>query len=349
MKEMSSIHTVLGFILITTVSPCFPTEQSTPQEPGSTARRSMAYTSRSADQARAWQADVRARLSRLLKIDDLIAQKGDIPLDPKTLVHIDRGTYCVEELEINSTGHRRIRVIVTIPQAINGPVPAVVCIGGHGSNLYSPYAPQTTSRGDQRLKSDHIYKGFGTRLATMNYVTISTTVSQHTVYEKGRLLMGERLWDLMRCVDYLQSLSQVDSQRIGCAGLSLGGEMAMWLGAMDERMVATISAGFLTFMDQMEQNHCLCWKFHGLRELVDFADIYSLIAPRPLQCQNGLLEPATQFYVPLARQAMKEIKPIYRDLDRPGNVVLNVHDDGHVIDLPGLVSFFEKHLSVQLS
>ena len=125
--------------------------------------------------------------------------------------------------------------------------------------------------------------------------------------------------------------------------------MAMWLGAMDERMVATISAGFLTFMDQMEQNHCLCWKFHGLRELVDFADIYSLIAPRPLQCQNGLLEPATQFYVPLARQAMKEIKPIYRDLDRPGNVVLNVHDDGHVIDLPGLVSFFEKHLSVQLS
>ncbi len=42
------------------------------------------------------------------------------------------------------------------------------------------------------------------------------------VYEDGRLLMGERLWDLMRCVDYLRSLPTVDSKRIGCAGLSLG-------------------------------------------------------------------------------------------------------------------------------
>ena len=44
--------------------------------------------------------------------------------------------------------------------------------------------------------------------------------------------MGERLWDLMRCVECLASLPQVDASRLGCAGLSLGGEMAMWLGAM---------------------------------------------------------------------------------------------------------------------
>jgi hypothetical protein len=181
-------------------------------------------------------------------------------------------------------------------------------------------------------------------LATKGYVTISTTVSQHEVYDEGRLLMGERLWDLIRCVDYLQSMPEVDSSRIGCAGLSLGGEMSMWLGAMDERIAATVSAGFLTTMDHMEKNHCMCWKFDGLRELVDYADIYSLIAPRPLQCQNGLLEPVSQFYVPLARQAMEEVRIIYKDLDRPENIVLDVHNEGHVIDLPGLIYFFEKHL-----
>lgn len=156
--------------------------------------------------------------------------------------------------------------------------------------------------------------------------------------------MGERLWDVIRCVDYLQSLSAVDSHRIGCAGLSLGGEMAMWLGAMDERIMATVSAGFLTTMDHMEQGHCLCWKFDGLRELVDFADIYALMAPRPLQCQNGLLEPVSQFYVPLARQAMEDTRVVYKDMDRPENVVLDIHREGHVIDLPGLVYFFDKHL-----
>lgn len=311
---------------------------------GTPNQRSAKYTPGSADTAVAWQTDVRAKLFELLKLDDLVQTKSSIPFNAEELSSADKTTYCVREMEINSTPSRRIRIIVTAPISKSKSVPAVVCIGGHGSDLYSPYDPTTIAGKDQRAKRDGIYKGFGTALATTGYVTISTTVSQHEVYEEGRLLMGERLWDLMRCVDYLQSLPEVDDRRIGCAGLSLGGEMAMWLGAMDERIAVTVSAGFLTTMDHMEQNHCMCWKFDGLRELVDFADIYSLIAPRPLQCQNGVLEPPSQFYVPLARQTMEEVRMIYRDLDRPENVILNVHEEGHVIDLPGLIYFFEKHL-----
>jgi len=314
------------------------------QPPSAAAQRLMRYTSRPADDAKAWQRDVRLKLFQQLKLNDLISKRNLIPLDPKELSDEDRGTFHVKEIEINSTSSRRIRIVVTVPRGMDGPVPAVVCIGGHGSNLYSPYDPNTIAEKDSRAKPDAIYRGFGSVLAARGYVTISTTVSQHEVYEEGRLLMGERLWDLMRCMDYLQSMPQVDGRRIGCAGLSLGGEMAMWLAAMDERIAATASAGFLTTMDQMEKNHCLCWKFDGLRELVDFADIYSLAAPRPLQCQNGMLEPPTQFYVPLARRAMEEVRTIYADLGRPENVVLDVHEGGHVIDLPGLVYFFEKHL-----
>jgi hypothetical protein len=307
-------------------------------------QRSMRYTSRSKEDARTWQKQVIARLFQLLKMDNSLQGRSSIPFGAKALSHADRGTYHIMEVEIDSTLSRRIRVVVTVPSSKAKPVPAVVCIGGHGSDLYSPYDHKTITGQGPRKKSDSIYKGFGTVLAETGYVTISTTVSQHKVYEKGRLLMAERLWDLIRCVDYLQSIPDVDDLRIGCAGLSLGGEMAMWLGAMDERITATVSAGFLTTMDQMEQNHCMCWKFDGLREQVDFADIYSLIAPRPLQCQNGMLEPASQFYVPLARRAMEEIRTIYKDLDRPENVIMDVHEGGHVIDLPGLVYFFEKHL-----
>jgi hypothetical protein len=306
--------------------------------------RTMRYTTRPADSAKAWQTDVRTRLLTLLKIDDLLREKKAIPLEPKKLSSTDKDAYRVEELEINSTPGRRIRIIVTVPASQKGPRPTVVCIGGHGSDLYSPYDANTVSKDPAKAKADRIYRGFGTVLAARGYVTISTTVSQHEVREANRLLMGERLWDLMRCVDFLESLPQVDKARIGCAGLSLGGEMAMWLGAMDERIAAAVSAGFLTTMDHIEQNHCLCWKFDGLRELVDFADIYSLTAPRALQCQNGLLEPPSQFYVPLARAAMEEIRTIYKDLARPENVVLDVHNKGHVIDLPGLMYFLDKHM-----
>lgn len=330
-------------VIAATVFVCSYT--SAEQSRGSSPQHRIAkYTSCSADDAKLWQKNVRTRLSPLLKIDDLIQVKDAISLKPKELSFADKGTYHVKEVEINSTSNRRIRIIVTLPTSQKGPFPAVVCIGGHSSSRYSPYDEHTIAKEGVKGKSKHIYKGFGTVLAKRGYVTISTTVSQHKVYEQGRLLMGERLWDLTRCVDYLESMPKVDRYRIGCAGLSLGGEMAMWLGAMDERIATTVSAGFLTTMDHMEQNHCMCWKFAGLRELVDFADIYSLIAPRALQCQNGLLEPASQFYVPLARQAMEEIRIIYRDLGKPENVVIDVHEEGHVIDLPGLLYFFEKHL-----
>ena len=294
--------------------------------------RTMKYTSRSAEAAKIWQKEVRTQLFTLLKLDDLLAKKKRIKLNPVEISSTDKGGYLLKEMEINSTPGRRIRVMVTIPKTTTGPWPAVVCIHGHGGTKLIVY--HETS----------LYNGFAHELASLNYVTIAPFVSQHEVYEEGMILMGERLWDCMRCVDYLESLKQVDNTRIGCAGLSLGGEMAMWMGAMDPRIKATVSSGFLTTMDQMEVNHCMCWKFPGLRILVDFADIYSLTAPRALVCQNGLKEPESQFYVPLAREAMKEINLIYKDFGQPDQAALNVHEEGHIMNNDNLIPFMEKHL-----
>lgn len=92
----------------------------------------------------------------------------------------------------------------------------------------------------------------------------------------------------------------------------------------------------------MERNHCMCWKFDGLRELVDFADIYSLTAPRALLCQNGLQEPPSQFPVSLAADALREIGLIYADYGQSQNATLQAHLEGHIINLPGLLSFFDE-------
>jgi len=294
--------------------------------------RSMKYRSGTKDQAIAWQKELRAKLARLLKIDDLISRETEIPFRPKTLSSTEREKYVYHEMEISSTPGRRIQIVLTVPKDRKGPFPAVLCVAGHGGKKESPYKPGPG------------YYRFAHLLAEKGYVTISTSVSRHKVYEKDRTLMGERLWDLMRCVDYLISREDVDPRRIGCAGLSLGGEMVMWLGAMDERVAAAVSSGFLTKMDQMEKNHCMCWKFPGLRDLVDFADIYSMTAPRALLCQNGLKEPPTQFTVPIAREALADIKVIYGDFKKPENVSFVAHKEGHVIDVPSLMGFFERQL-----
>lgn len=294
--------------------------------------RQKEYTSCSRNDAVKWQSEVRSHLFSLLKMDDLFADKEKPGVISSVLKTEDRTNYVIKELEINSTITRRIKIIITIPKTKKKNLPAVVCIAGHGGNRYSVYDHET------------IYHGFATELAKKEFITISTDVGQHNVYELNRTLMGERLWDLMRCVDYLESLPIVDKSRIGCAGLSLGGEMSMWLGAMDQRMRVTVSSGFLTYMDQMEQNHCMCWKFDGLRELVDFPDIYSLIAPRFLQCQNGLKEPPTDFTPDLAEEAIMEIEAIYMDFKKKDNVELIIHKGGHEIELLELLKYFSEHL-----
>ena len=296
--------------------------------------RTMQYTSRPAEAAIAWQQAVRSGLLERLHLSDLVKSRGEIPLKPLVVDEQERDGLVLQNVRFQSTPERCITAALARRREGGGASSAIVCIHGHGGNRLTPFDPQA-----------HQYKLFGTELARGGFIVISADVGQHEVYEQGRTLMGERLWDLMRCVDYLESLPEVDPNRIGCAGLSLGGEMAMWLAAMDERMAATVSAGFLTVMDQMEQNHCMCWKFPGLRELVDFPDMYSLIAPRPLQCQNGLKEQPTQFTVPLAVRAIKEIRLIYEDFGVVDNVVLEIHDGGHEIALEPLIEFLSDHLA----
>jgi hypothetical protein len=291
----------------------------------------------------AWQKSLRAKFEKLLKIDDLVASGTKIPFEPQQLGVWDMGDYDAKKMTIRSTPGRTITIFITFPKSGRKPHPAVVCIGGHGSSLYSTYA-NGKPFADGAAKDSPIYKGFADALARRGYVTITTVVSQHNIYEPGRTLMGERLWDLMRCVSYLCALPEVDKSRIGCGGLSLGGEMTMWLAAMDTRIAAADSSGFLTVMDQMEKGHCMCWKFDGLRELVDYADIYALTAPRPLLCENGRKEPPGSFTPALAEKAMSEIRPIYAAFGKTDNVALDVHDGAHEIDLPALLAFFDKHL-----
>jgi hypothetical protein len=296
-------------------------------------QRTMKYSSRSAKKAEIWQTELRAKLSSLMEMDDLLGTGRSIALNPVEIRTENKEDYLLKEIEINSTVNRRIRVLITFPLLTSGRWPAVVCIHGHGGKPGSVYDKESP------------YKAFADALARRNYVTIAPIVSQHEVYEQGRTLMGERLWDAMRCIDFLETFISVDTSRIGCAGLSLGGEMTMWLGALDQRVKATVSCGFLTRMDQLEQGHCLCWKFPGLRELVDFADIYSLIAPRHLMCQNGLKEPPSDFTVELARAALKEIEVIYLNYGCLENISLVAHPEGHVVDVMSLLSFFKKQFN----
>ena len=89
---------------------------------------------------------------------------------------------------------------------------------------------------------------------------------------------------------------EVDPQRIGCLGVSLGGWRTIFLAGMDERIAAACVVGFMSTVQPMIERHIDTHSFAhfvpGLHQHLDLPDVVSLLAPKPLlvqQCkQDGL-------------------------------------------------------------
>jgi predicted dienelactone hydrolase len=149
----------------------------------------------------------------------------------------------------------------------------------------------------------------------------------------------------MRCVGYLTTRPEVDAERIGCAGLSLGGEMAMHLGAADTRVKAIEDSSGLTTVAALLIGGCPCWKFPGYVENFDTPDFFCMIAPRWVMTQNGEKDNCVAFLPKFARPAFeKEVLPCYRLFGHEERAVLLIHPGGHEFGSASAIPFLDQAL-----
>jgi dienelactone hydrolase len=138
----------------------------------------------------------------------------------------------------------RVPAYLLVPKGLKEKAPALLCLhqttrigksepaGLAGSeNLH--YAAELAERGYITLAPD--YPGFG------DYAYDFAT----SKYQSGSM---KAIWNNIRAIDFLQSLPEVDPERIGCMGHSLGGHNTMFTAAFDERIKALVSnCGFTSF------------------------------------------------------------------------------------------------------
>ncbi|MGB2713690.1 MAG: alpha/beta hydrolase family protein [Vicinamibacterales bacterium] len=103
---------------------------------------------------------------------------------------------------------------------------------------------------------------------------------------------GVMLWDDLRTLDYLAGRPEVDRQRLGCVGLSVGGYRSFLLAALDQRIKAAVDVGWMTSFASNIRRHVLNTvglTFHipGLYRYLDLPDLAALIAPRSVFVING--------------------------------------------------------------
>lgn len=282
-----------------------------------TAAPALRFHASTPEEAQQWREKARATLFRLMMGG---AKPRTVPLQPEILRRIEMpaGGYVLEELTLQSLPDRRVHIWMAVPKKPSGKTGAVLAINGHGGS------------GEEVVRGQRLY-WYGRALAEMGYVVIAPDVGQHDLQHPDWTLMGERTWDALRCLDYLETRPEVDPQRLAVAGLSLGGETTMYVAALDERVKAACSSGWLTTVENMKHGHCECFNFPGLEEHFDFSDIFACVAPRPLVLELGEKERAPGgFPVSIGQGAFEEIRRAYRVFGAEDKARLSVHPGGHV-------------------
>ena len=134
------------------------------------------------------------------------------------------------------------------------------------------------------------------------------------------------------------------------AGVSLGGEQALYLGAVDERVTATLSFGWVSSHKILVYpNIDIDWMVPNLISYFDQASIGALIAPRAAVFSNGAEEYKKGpgwFNSEMATETTNEVKKAYTLFD-DSYVEYIEHPGSHTFDNKLAAKFFTEELKVE--
>jgi hypothetical protein len=289
----------------------------------------LRLTFRATTQAEAeqWQQQLRAKLTELL---------GGFPernsLNVRTLEKRDLGGYTREKIWFESRPGNGVIIYLLTPAKSRAPHPCVICVPGHGRGVddivgidesgkdrtgkpgyQQDFAIQAVEQGLAAVAIEPMAFGYRRDAIT---VEKGPTVSACQPAAGSALLMGQtmigwRVWDIMRAVDWIGTRPELDSQRIGCMGISGGGTCTQFSTALDTRIKAAFVSGYLnTFRDSiMSLSHCIDNYVPGILNWAENYDVAGLIAPRPFFSEGGSHDPI--FPVAATRESFMRVQKVY--------------------------------------
>jgi len=235
---------------------------------------------------------------------------------------------------VSEAGHR-VPAYLCIPDNLTGPAPAILCLHGSGG-----YNGKTAGVGGTR------YPAYALEPARRGYVTIAPECpmmggNQVDPYKMGYVSGSMKaIWDHMRAVDVLRSMPEVDGERIGVIGNSLGGHNSLFVAVFDPRIKAIVcSSGFDSFSDYLNGNlGPWCQKCYMPRIKTvygkdpnaipfDFPEVLAALAPRPLFINAPLRD--GNFKAASVRKCLEAAIPVYRLFGAESNVKVIQPDAPH--------------------
>lgn len=290
-----------------------------------------------------WQRRLRRKLKQLLGAWP--AER--VPLKPKTLWRLEHDLGAIEKVVFTSEPGADVPAYVCLPRNAEPPYPFFICLQGHSSGMHNSIAVAREDEtrpieveGDRDFALGCMARGiaalcveqraFGERMETR--VPHHGGWCHHAAMNSlllGRTLIGERVWDVARALDYLGQRDDADPKRVGLMGNSGGGTITLFASAMLPGIAWAMPSCYLcTFRDSIGSiHHCQCNYVPGLLSVADMGDILALHAPKPLVVVSGREDEI--FPIRAARSEFKRVKAVYRALGAETNCRHVIGEGGH--------------------
>lgn len=296
---------------------------------------------------------------------------GHLPARPaslnvRTISTDQKDGYRIERFVFHNGVDSEVPGYIAIPDKRNGKLPAVLAMHGHSSSAenligYKPNAQTVAEplvrRGYVVLAIDNYFSGDRCGAGPAGSLERhAEKPDQEISLTKLNLWLGRTLWGMMLrdqqiALDYLETRPEVDPQRIGAQGMSMGSTQAWWLGAIDDRIKAVVGVACLTRYEDLIAvrqlgAHGIYYFVPGILSHFDTEGILALLAPRPFLALTGDSDPGSPLE---GLRKLEQILPRLYALYGQPNAFRNViyPRTGHVYSDPmkqAMMDWFDQFL-----
>jgi dienelactone hydrolase len=271
----------------------------------------------------AWEARKAQLVRQVLSAAGLLPMPARTPLHPRIFGRIERPEYSVEKVLLETWPGFYLGGNLYRPKGRTGKLPAIVNPHGHWN--YGRLEQQPGYSG-QALAGTLAMQGH----VVFAYDMLGYNDTQQTPHTWGSVRdhlwsftpLGLQLWNSIRVVDFLSSLTEVDPERIGATGASGGGTQTFLLTAVDARVRFSAPVNMVS---AIMQGGCGCENTPGLRIGTNNMEIAAMMAPRPM-----LLVAATGDWTRnVPHEEFPAIRKIYALYGKPDNIEAQQFNYGH--------------------
>ncbi len=292
-----------------------------------------------------WQDLLRRKIADLTGLNRMTAA-DDLAIESVWKQDDDLGT--IEKIVFTSEPFAEVPAYVCLPSNAKPPYTFFICVQGHSTGMHNSIGRSfddefvaAMPEGDRDFALGCMKRGiaalcieqrsFGYRQESLQANRAAGYCHEAVMHALmlGRTLVGERVFDIRRGVDYLRGRGDAAMDRIGLMGNSGGGTTTMFGAALlPEIGFAMPSCYFNTFKASiMSLYHCSCNYVPHILRYAEMSDVMGLFAPRKLVVVAGREDPI--FPLEATEASFVRLKDIYRAAGAEDNCRLVVGEGGH--------------------